>query len=316
MIYRRASTAVTRALNSDQSASLLNGNCMDLLGALPSDSISLTISSPPYCMGKEYEEGNRIEDFVAAHELVLPEVLRVTRPGGSICWQVGYHVRDNDLTPLDYLVFDVMRRHCRDVVLRNRIAWTFGHGRHGIKRFSGRHEMILWFTKGEGYEFDLDAVRVPQKYPGKRATRGPRKGEYSGNPNGKNPSDVWNVPNVKAKHVEKTDHPCQFPVALPQRLIKALSRTGDVVLDPFAGVASTGVAAIVEGRRFLGAELNESYCAIAKTRLADALRGEAKVRPLEQEVHIPDPTSAVAKRPDHFWTSRQNASTQSLQSSD
>ncbi|MBO1361935.1 site-specific DNA-methyltransferase [Acetobacter sacchari] len=275
-----------------------------MLKAIPDNSVALTVTSPPYCMGKEYESGSDVTDFVVAHNAILPEIVRITRPGGSICWQVGYHVRENNLTPLDYIVFDVMKRFCEDVVLRNRIIWTFGHGRHGYNRFSGRHELILWFTKGDDYYFNLDAVRVPQKYPGKRATRGPKKGEFSGNPFGKNPSDVWDIPNVKAKHIEKTEHPCQFPVAIPQRLIRALSQKDDIIFDPFAGSASTGVAALLENRRFLGAELNERYCEIARRRLFDATNGDAKVRPLEQDVHVPSPNSAVAKRPDHFWAQR------------
>jgi adenine-specific DNA-methyltransferase len=301
MLYQSASPAIRRAFeDSDTEATLFNGDCMKLLKLVPDNSIALTVTSPPYCMGKEYEPGNKVEDFVAAHEQVLPEIVRLTKPGGSICWQVGYYVRDNNVLPLDYLVYDVLRRSCKDVVLRNRIVWTFGHGHHGYNRFSGRHELVLWFTKGESYSFDLNAVRIPQKYPGKRASRGPRRGELSGNPKGKNPSDVWDIPNVKSNHVEKTDHPCQFPVALPQRLIKALTQPKDLVLDPFAGTSSTGVAAVLEGRRFLGAEMSREYCDIGLERLRDALAGEAKVRPLNQAVYVPSPGLAVAQRPEHF----------------
>lgn len=303
MIHRKALTAVANSTLHNQPAGIFNGDCVELLKALPDDSISLTVTSPPYCMGKEYEPGNEVTDFIAAHELIIPEVMRITRPGGSVCWQVGYNVKDNNLTPLDYLVFDVMRRSCPEVVLRNRIIWTFGHGKHGYNRFSGRHEMILWFTKGEGYNFNLDAVRIPQKYPGKKATKGPRKGEYSGNPAGKNPSDVWDIPNVKANHIEKTGHPCQFPVAIPQRLIRALSQENDLIFDPFSGSGSTGVAALLEKRRFLGAELNKSYCDIAQNRLEQTQRGKVRVRPLDQQVHVPNPNSALATRPPHFGSS-------------
>ena len=123
--------------------------------------------------------------------------------------------------------------------MRNRIIWTFGHGLNSVRRFSGRHETILWSTKGDSLEFNLDEVRVPQKYAGKRAYKGPHKGELSGNPLGKNPSDVWEIPNVKAKHIEKTEHPCQFPVAIPQRLIKALTHENALILDPFMGSGTT-----------------------------------------------------------------------------
>lgn len=305
MLYRSLSTVVARSSNCEQKASIFNGDCIDLLRKLPSDSVALTITSPPYCMGKEYEAGNTLEDFIAAHEIILPEIARVTRSGGSVCWQVGYNVQKNNLFPLDYYVFDIIKRICTELTLRNRIIWTFGHGKHGYSRFSGRHELILWFTKGDDYTFNLDAVRVPQKYPGKRAVKGPRKGEFSGNPLGKNPSDVWDIPNVKANHTEKTDHPCQFPVAIPQRLIKALSNENDLVLDPFCGSGSTGVAALLENRRFVGAELNPGYCKIAKIRIDNASQGIFKIRPLDREVDVPNSNSSVAKRPAHFWPNHE-----------
>lgn len=133
-------------------------------------------------MGKEYEAGNTIDDFILAHDKILPEILRVVKPGGSICWQVGYHVDNSQVMPLDYLVMDAMRKLADPPVLRNRIIWTFGHGYHCERRFSGRHETILWYTKGGSYPFDLDSVRVPQLYPGKTANKGPLKGLPSGNP--------------------------------------------------------------------------------------------------------------------------------------
>src|ERR1041384_3300304 len=94
--------------------------------------------------------------------------------------------------------------------------------------------IFLRYSKGRRYRFDLNAVRVPQKYPGKKHYKGPKKGKLSGNPKGKNPSDVWEIPNVKSRHVEKTKHPCQFPVALVQRLVRALTLPGSLVVDPFS----------------------------------------------------------------------------------
>ncbi|SEB03185.1 adenine-specific DNA-methyltransferase [Paraburkholderia sartisoli] len=251
-------------------------------------------------MGKEYEGNNEVESFVDAHLAMLPEIVRVTAPGGSICWQVGNYVRKNEVIPLDYLVYDVMRAF-PDMKLRNRIVWMFGHGLHCQTRFSGRHETILWFTKGDDYLFDLDAVRVRQKYPGKRSSKGPNKGELSGNPKGKNPSDIWDIPNVKANHIEKTEHPCQFPVALVQRLVKALCPVDGILLDPYCGVGSSGVAAMLEKRRFLGGELSEKYADVAKDRITEAVSGIARVRPLDMPVYEPSPNEKVAKRPDHFW---------------
>jgi adenine-specific DNA-methyltransferase len=250
-------------------------------------------------MGKAYEKSRSLEDFVATQTDVLPEIARVTKDGGSICWQIGYHCENGSTYPLDYIVFSLLSS-LTGITLRNRIIWTFGHGTHSRNRFSGRHETVLWFTKGSEYKFDLDAVRVPQKYPGKRKYNGPQKGEYSGNPKGKNPTDVWSIPNVKAKHVEKLRHPCQFPVGLADRLVRALSSKNSVVFDPYMGTASTGVAAIVNGCRFLGAEIRKSYINIAIPRLRLAYEGTVPHRPVDQSIFEPGPGLAVARRPDHF----------------
>jgi adenine-specific DNA-methyltransferase len=298
--YKSTKSAIKILAKPDRKVSLFHGNALSLLKKLPDESVDLTISSPPYCMDKEYEESSDIEQFIKAHKKILPEIVRITKPGGSICWQVGFHVDDGVVNPLDYLVHDLLK-NVDDIYLRNRIVWHFGHGLHCSNRFSGRYEVILWYTKGKKYYFDLDAVRVPQMYPGKRHAKGPLKGEFSGNPKGKNPSDIWEIPNVKANHIEKTEHPCQFPVALAQRVIRALSKKGGLVLDPFAGVSSAGVAALIEGRRFLGAELESKYITIAESRLRAALEGSAKIRPLSREIYKPGPTEKVAMKPEHFW---------------
>lgn len=288
---------------------LHNGDCIELLHNLPDSSVDLIITSPPYCIGKAYEDPHDdIETFKKLHTDIFNEIYRVVKPGGSICWQVGYHISDKCVVPLDCIVYNIFTSLSDDrehpLILRNRIIWTFGHGLNSTNRFSGRHEVIMWFTKGEQTMFNLDDVRVPQKYPGKKSYRGKNKGKYSGNPLGKNPSDVWDIPNVKALHVEKTKHPCQFPVAIPQRLIKALTLPGALILDPFMGSGSTGVAALVEGRRFVGAELVKSYYDISVERLAAAYEGKAKIRE-DKPVAEPNQNSAVAKLPDEFRVARE-----------
>lgn len=272
---------------------------MNLISKIPDNSISLTIASPPYCMGKTYERTRSLKDFIKTQNEVLPEVARITQDGGSICWEIGSHVQNGSSYPLDYVVFSILNS-LEGITLRNRIIWTFGHGWHSRNRFSGRYETVMWFTKGDEYVFNLDAVRVPQKYPGKRKFNGPNKGEYSGNPNGKNPGDVWEIPNVKAKHVEKLQHPCQFPVGLADRLVRALSPEGGIVFDPYMGTASTGVAAILNRRRFLGAEIRKSYINLTTRRLALAYDGSVPHRPVDQPIFTPNATLAVARRPEHF----------------
>jgi adenine-specific DNA-methyltransferase len=290
---------IVGALNAGIGAALYQGDCFELLGNLPDASVDLIVTSPPYCIGMEYEKATTVEDFLAAHRRILPEVIRVTKPGGSICWQVGYHISKQAAYPLDYAIFSILESE-KSVVLRNRIIWSFAHGLHSSARFSGRHETLLWFTKGSDYFFDLDAVRVPQKYPGKRHYKGPAKGQFSGNPLGKNPGDVWDIPNVKGNHVEKVGHPCQFPVALVQRLIRALCPTNGVLLDPYMGSGSAGVAAFAEKRRFVGIELERKYFELASKRLKAMAKGQAEFRPIERPIFEPDPHSEVATIPPHF----------------
>ena len=277
---------------------LFAGDCYELLRSLPDNSVDLVLTSPPYCIGKSYENETTAEEFAANHELILPEVVRVTKLGGSICWQVGYHVDNGDVTPLDYVIYGILKRHA-DVRLRNRIIWTFGHGLHPVTRFSGRHETLLWFTKGEEYIFNLNDVRIPQKYPGKKAYKGEKKGQYSGNPLGKNPSDVWDIPNIKAQHVEKSLHPCQFPIALAKRVITALSKEGALVLDPYAGAGTTGAASILLKRRFVGAEINSEFYDVAMGRIAASITGQLQYRPdpLDKPIYTPPPNTSLTTFP-------------------
>ena len=290
---------INKKFQEDQNCILFHGDCSTLIQEIPDKFVDLTITSPPYFMGKEYDTSLKVDDFILAHKKLLPEIIRITKDGGSICWQVGYHVKNSSVTPLDFLIHDIMKRHS-NVYLRNRIIWTFGHGLHARNRFSGRHEVILWYTKGNDYYFNLDSVRVQQKYPGKRHYKGVNKGKISGNPLGKNPSDIWDIPNVKANHPEKTIHPCQFPIALVQRLIRALSIVDGYVFDPYMGVGSSAVATIIDKRRYIGAEINSEYYNIAFDRCSKAINNELKYRHAEKPIYVPNPNQSVARKPVSF----------------
>lgn len=274
------------------------GDCMEFLQTIPDESVQLVVTSPPYNIGKEYEDVLDIEVYKAQQRQVIEQCIRVLKPEGSICWEVENYVDDGEIIPLDILLYDCFKEN--GLQLRNRIVWRFGHGLHCKNRFSGRYETIVWFTKSDDYVFNLDPVRVPQKYPGKRHYKGPNKGKYSGNPKGKNPSDVWNIPNVKANHVEKTDHPCQFPVALIQRLVLSMTNEDDLVFDPFIGVGTTAVAAVVNGRRAAGAEIVKHYYDLAVERIKKAFAGELKIRP-DKPVYKPPKSSKLTVNP---WKNR------------
>lgn len=275
--------------------SLHGGDARDLLAAMPDACVQLVITSPPYNLGKAYERRHAFDDYLAQQAQVIDGCARVLRPGGSLCWQVGNHLTGEEIVPLDIALYPLFKRH-PELLLRNRVVWHFEHGLHCTRRLSGRYEVILWFTRGADYTFDVDPIRVPQKYPGKRAWKGPRAGAYTGNPRGKNPGDVWIFPNVKANHVEKTIHPCQFPVELVERFVLAVTRPGDLVLDPFLGVGTTACAAVLHGRRAAGAEIVTDYLAVARQRLALAARGALARRPIDRPVHRPDPRSPLARR--------------------
>jgi adenine-specific DNA-methyltransferase len=272
---------------------LYEGDCLELLAQVPDASVQLVVTSPPYNLGKAYERRLDLDEYLAQQGRVIEGCVRVLSARGSLCWQVGNYVDDGEIVPLDVVLYPIF--HSLGLRLRNRIVWHFGHGLHASRRFSGRYEVILWFSKGDEYIFNLDAVRVPQKYPKKKHYKGPNKGKLSGNPLGKNPSDIWEIPNVKANHVEKTPHPCQFPVELIERLVLALTNEGDWVLDPFMGVGSTAIAAMMHGRKALGAEIMGEYVQIARERIARAERGELRIRPMGRAVY--DPTAPGASVP-------------------
>jgi adenine-specific DNA-methyltransferase len=168
---------------------IFNGDTLSYLRTVPADSVDLVVSSPPYNLGKEYESRKALEYYVEEQSLVLQECWRVLKNTGSIYWQVGSYSDNGILIPLDIRFFPILER--LGMRPRNRIVWARQHGLHGRRKFSCRYETILWFTKSDEFVFDLDAVRVPQKYQNKKAHKGERKGEYTCNPDGKNPGDIW-----------------------------------------------------------------------------------------------------------------------------
>ena len=229
-----------------------------------------------------------------------------------------------DLLALSHPLVRKSRKSSRAVCdgILQRIIWRFEHGLHASKRFSGRYETILWFTKSDNYTFNLDPVRVPSKYPGKLHFKGAKRGQPSGNPLGKNPSDVWkflreewescdwDIPNVKSNHIEKTTHPCQFPVELVERCVLALTNEEDRVLDPYSGVSSTLLAALMHGRKAVGVEKEAEYITISKERIAQLANGTLKTRPLGQPVHKPTGREKVAQVP-IAWQKQNDEETES-----
>lgn len=295
---------------------LFPGNAETFITSIPDDSIQLILTSPPYNLGKEYESRSSIEDYIASQTPLIKELCRILSPSGSVCWQVGNFVSNGEVIPLDICYYPILKE--AGLVLRNRIIWKYEHGLHASRKFSGRYETILWFTKPGDYTFNLDVIRIPAKYPGKLHSRGPKKGQPSGNPKGKNPGDfweileedwgneIWDIPNVKANHPEKTLHPCQFPVELAERCILALSNENDWVFDPFAGVGSTLLAAIKNNRKAAGSEKEDDYIEIARNRIRAFYNGELNFRPIGKPIYQPSERDKVAQVPPEWKTMKDS----------
>ncbi len=275
-----------------------HGDCLDLLNEIPDRTLKLIITSPPYNLGKEYERKLKLERYLEQQRKVIEQCVRKLAPDGSICWQVGNYIDNGSIIPLDSALYPIFSE--LGLKMCNRIVWHFEHGLHCKQRLSGRYETIMWFTKSDKYTFNLDSIRVPQKYPGKKYFKGVKAGEYSCNPMGKNPGDLWIIPNVKSNHIEKTDHSCQFPFELIERLVLSMSDPNDWVFDPFLGTGTTIIAAIRHGRRGAGAETFSKYIDIAKDRINQELRGTLKTRPMSKPVY--DPIQAGNKLTTAPWT--------------
>lgn len=286
-------------------ATIYAGDRLELIQQIhdAGDKAQLIVTSPPYNIGKEYETQQSLEDYLAQQERTIAACVNILAEEGSICWQVGHYIEGSgqakEAFPLDLVLYPIFKSH--GLILKNRIIWTFGHGLHEKTRFSGRHETILWFVRSEKYVFNLDPVRVPQKYPGKKAFRGKNKGKLSGHPAGKNPSDIWDMPNVKANHKEKTEHPCQYPVGLVERLILSLSHEGDLVLDPYLGAGTTVATAVMRKRRGAGSDIEPRYIDIATARTRQAFEGVLPHREMNQPIYTPNPASSIASQPTE-WT--------------
>lgn len=289
---------------------LIIGDTKDTLRNYEAETFDLIVTSPPYNIGKEYEVKKSIEKYLSEQEDIINELIRVLSPAGSICWQVGNYVNKSEVFPLDIFYYNIFKNY--GLKLRNRVIWRFGHGLHASNRFSGRYETILWFTKSDNYIFNLDDVRIPSKYPGKRHFKGPKKGELSGNPKGKNPSDVWDIlirdweaeiweiPNVKSNHPEKTVHPCQYPIELVERCILALTNNGSWILDPYVGVGSAIIAALKNNRNAVGIDKERKYIKIAIERIEKLKNGTLKIRPINRWIHKPSENNKIARYPEDW----------------
>lgn len=257
---------------------IYQGDCLELFRCLPEETIDLTITSPPYNIGKEYEDTLPLEAYLSWCEEWLNEIYRMTTCNGSLWLNLGYLSIPNraKAIPIAYLLWNRVPFY-----LIQEIVWHYSAGVAGRKFFSPRNEKFLWYVKDEStYTFNLDAVRDPDvKYPNQK-----KNGKLKVNQLGKNPGDVWSFPKVTSgknrASKERTAHPAQFPLAVIERIIKASSNPEEIILDPFMGSGSTAVAALSSQRQVIGFEIRADYCEIAAARIEHFL--QAQEQPQQQ----------------------------------
>lgn len=268
-----------QGFQGDVHARIVCQDSLKFMRGLLDESMSLIVTSPPCNLGGDRGKRASRDKYVKDQAACVGEAARLLAPAGSICWLVGNHVDNGEALPLDILLYPIFTQH--GLKLRNRIVWTLGHGPRCERRFSDRHGTILWFTKSDNYTFNLDPVRVPSKYPGKRHFKGPSKGLLSGNPLGKNPSDVWEVPGAKFSHVEEGIDPRKFPVGLVERLVLALTNEGEIVLDPYIGIGSSAIAALRNGRMIYGCDSSGLHVGITWERIRQLHASKLRAMPMD-----------------------------------
>lgn len=269
-------TAVTNALGPPayctDNVALYHGDALELLSSLPLSTIDLAVTSPPYNIGKPYENRLDLDDYVDWCEQWIRQIHAATTAVGAFWLNVGYLQVPGKAKalPIPYLLWNRV-----DFFLVQEVVWHYGAGVASRRSFSPRNEKFLWFVKDEeSYVFDLDAVRDPNvKYPNQK-----KNGRLKCNPLGKNPTDVWAFPKVTSganrSARERTSHPAQFPLVVVDRIVKACSRPGDLVLDPFVGSGTTAEAALRCGRTVVGFEIRRDYIEIARRRVEATRRSE------------------------------------------
>lgn len=253
---------------------IYNADSLKLLPQLPQDSINLTLTSPPYNIGKAYESIVPLNEYIEWCSTWMNQIFDITVENGAFILNLGYLAVENKgrAIPIPYLLWDKS-----DFFLQQEIVWHYEAGVASKKYLSPRNEKFLWYVKNpSNYTFNLDEIRDPNvKYPNQK-----KNGKLRCNPLGKNPSDVWSLPKVtsgeKRSSKERTKHPAQFPIAVIERFVLAMSNKEDILLDPFVGSGSTCIAALKHGRKVIGFELSEDYCKIAAERVQQFLQNDVE----------------------------------------
>ena len=243
------------------------GNAAELLKTLETESIDLIVADPPYNLGKDYGNNHDLkgfEEYILFTREWLSEAKRVLKPEGSIYVFMGVRF-------ISYL-YDIMDRDLK-LFFNSWIVWHYTQGMGKTKGFSPRHDDILVFNKGKNFTFNLDDIRVPQKFYRER-----------NNMRGANPGDVWQFSHVHYSNPNRQNHPTQKPEGIIERIVLASSNKGDIVLDPFSGSGTTLRVCQQLGRKAIGFELNPEYVAMTEQRLSEPFSGFDSVDPRMERV--------------------------------
>jgi site-specific DNA-methyltransferase (adenine-specific) len=232
------------------------------MNELPDDSVHLMVTSPPYNVGKEYDENLTIGEYIEFLDRVWTEVHRVLVPGGRACINVA-NLGRKPYIPLD--AFVVQHMLALGFLMRGEIIWNKASSA-GVSTAWGSwcsaanptlrdvHEYILVFSKGRF----------------KRANKHKRPNTVSKEEFLELTKSVWTFPSESAR---KVGHPAPFPLELPYRLIQLYTYEGEIVLDPFMGSGQTALAALRAGRSYVGYDTNGEYADLADRRIAKYLNG-------------------------------------------
>lgn len=235
---------------------LIQGNCIDELKSINDCSIDLIVADPPYNIGKDYGNGSdkqQFESYLSFTRQWLKESYRVLKTDGTIYVFVGFRY-------ISYL-YQILENELK-MNFVNWISWHYTQGIGKTKGFSPRHDDILMFSKSDKYVFNLDDVRIPQKFY-----------RRINNMRGANPGDVWEVSHIHYCQKNRQPHPTQKPEALIERMVLASSNENDTVLDPFSGSGTTLRVCQQLHRNAIGIELNSEYVELTKERLNDKFEG-------------------------------------------
>jgi site-specific DNA-methyltransferase (adenine-specific) len=243
---------------------LLNRDFLTDVANLPDASIDLILADPPYGLGKDYGNDSDMrsgDDFVAWTRSWLELAIPKLKPSGSLyifcTWQYA---------PEIFCFLKTRLTMVNEIIWDRRVPSMGGTTR----RFTSVHDNIGFFAVSKDYYFDLDPVRIPydavtKKARSRKLFEGSKWLEL-----GYNPKDVWSVSRLHRQHAERVDHPTQKPLEIVERMVLASCPPGGRVLDPFMGSGTTAVACARQKREFVGYEINESYCAIARERVSAA----------------------------------------------